>query len=886
MCQRRKLTDAVQPGGGCATFRHVGTAGDDPAGASSIFTLPERPGALREGTGAKDAKDHGEIARLPNGAMLGRYVVTGCVGTGGMGVVYSARDPDLDRSVALKVLRPELSVETRSRARLLGEARAMAQLSHPNVVPVYDVGVLGDQVFIAMELVDGVTLRRKLDRTTPWRTVVTMYLQAARGLAAAHAAGLVHRDFKPDNVLFGSDGRIRVVDFGLVSIDPLEPAPPGSPLRGSIAAGIETTAGVVLGTPAFMAPEAMRGELTDPRADQFSFCVALFHGLYGVYPHTGATLADRAEQIARGAIKRPVGVAVPDRIYRILLRGLRARPEERHPSMEALVHALEHAIAPRRRRMIALGAGLGLAVAIAVFVLTRSHRTPSPLPLGAPETIARSDDQQLAVTMLREGRYIRIERGVVTVVSPDGASSRVLAAPPGVTPSRARASADGWAEVFATGTPCSWWLVPVDGGAWHSLLEDPSCVTEVDLSPDGTQLAITRGGELRVRNLATAAERTLINASFGVASDDGRVPSWSPDGKRIAVDGEVSVVDAASGAYLHHGRVGAAAAWLDADRLVYVTRTWLHSEIRVLDLRTAADEIAFDMEGNIADLSMRPGGVLLRRDEFHSRAHVASTSAPSPTTVDDLPQLDTASAIDFRPASWTADGAVITLSMVAGQRGLVRTAPGQRGAPLVLERARNITALGSTQGQILYSINDGDDCESRIFDLRTGKAQSWRNSRCVQRPYVTCAWSPSRCVVVDDMGSRWFDPSTMHFEGPAPRFQLEERLSPDATASVRAHGSTAVIRNLASGQETTIDVPAPGNLEVGWGHDASTLIVIANTLGHRRMLVWRDATWRTIIDEPHRVLNGFVVSPDGAQVAIVALLTTSTWSFLPVLSAR
>ncbi|HEY0193280.1 MAG TPA: serine/threonine-protein kinase, partial [Kofleriaceae bacterium] len=267
----------------------MGSDGDDPT--SSIFTLPDRPGALREPT-PRDA----DSGRLPNGAQLGRYVVTGVVGHGGMGVVYSARDPDLDRNIALKVLRPELSVEVRSRARLLGEARAMAQLSHPNVVPVYDVGVLDDHVFIAMELVDGVTLRKKLDRTTPWRTVLAIYLQAARGLAAAHAAGLVHRDFKPDNVLHGSDGRIRVVDFGLVAADPLDVVPPGSPLRATISSGIETTAGVVLGTPAFMAPEAMRGEVTDPRADQFSFCVAVFHGLYGEYPHTGATLADRAEQ--------------------------------------------------------------------------------------------------------------------------------------------------------------------------------------------------------------------------------------------------------------------------------------------------------------------------------------------------------------------------------------------------------------------------------------------------------------------------------------------------------------------------------------------------------------------------------------------------------------
>jgi len=370
-----------------------------------------------------------------------------------MGVVYSAHDPDLDRRVALKVLRPELSAEPSSRARLLREARAMAQLSHPNVVPIHDVGVLGDQVFIAMELVDGVTLRSKFDRTTPWRTVVNTYLQAARGLAAAHAAGLVHRDFKPDNVLFGNDGRIRVVDFGLVSLDPFELALPDASeaLRSGLGVAVKTTAGVIFGTPAYMAPEAIRGEMTDARADQFSFCVALFHDLFGTYPHGGATLAERAEQIARGKIARPAGSTVPDRVYRVLLRGLSARLLDRYRSMEALANALEHAIAPRHRvRAVVLGAlgALGVAVvgALGVVALTRgSGRSAPPMQLGAPETIARTDDQNLAVTMLRDGRYLRIEHGAVTVVTPDGATSRALTMPPGLTPTghAPEASMDG-----------------------------------------------------------------------------------------------------------------------------------------------------------------------------------------------------------------------------------------------------------------------------------------------------------------------------------------------------------------------------------------------------------------------------------------------------------
>ncbi|HEU4729347.1 MAG TPA: protein kinase [Kofleriaceae bacterium] len=858
----------------------MGNARDDHEDGHAALTIPERPSLRR----MEPSSEPG--GRLPNGATLGRYVVTGCVGTGGMGVVYSARDPDLDRNVALKVLRPELSIEASSRTRLLREARAMAQLSHPNVVPVYDVGVLDDHVFIAMELVDGVTLRRKLDRSTPWRTVIASYLQAAQGLAAAHAAGLVHRDFKPDNVLFGNDGRIRVVDFGLVSVGPISQASSSDPARLELPSISTTASGMVLGTPMFMAPEALRGEATDARADQFSFCVALFHDLYGIYPYAGATLAERMGKVSRGEIGRKHGTPVPDRVYRVLARGLRAEPDERYPSMEVVIDALEHAITPRlRARTVAASvAGVAAIGAVIAFSLARQHAPSPPLQLGPAETIARSDDQQLSVTMLRDGRYLRVERGLLTVVAADGATSRALVTPNGLVPTRARASGiPGWAEVYAAGAPCSWWQVPVDGGAWRLLLEDPTCLSEIDLSPDGKQLAIARGGELRVRDLATGSERTLLHKDFGMASDDGRIPSWSPDGKRLVVDGEISVVDVASGKYAYHGRVGAAACWLDTDHVAYVIPTWLHSVIRVVDLRTGADELALEMEGNIMDLAARSGGLLLRRDEFHSRAHIVPLSLPSPTGVDEFPQLDTGSAIDVLPAVWTQDGAVITLAMVAGQRGLVRTVPGQRGKPLVLDRARNIKLLGFTQLQIIYSINDADDCDVRIYDLGIGAVRPWRKSRCAQRPYITCARSPSRCLVVDDAGSRWFDPAAMQFLGPAPHFELDELLSPDATASVRVRGRAVLIRKLADDSETSIPVPpVDGVPDIRWGNDSSTLVAFVTAPGHQRMLIGtRDGHWRLLIDEPHRILNGDVLSPDGSQIAVVALLTTSTWSFLP-----
>jgi hypothetical protein len=632
-----------------------------------------------------------------------------------------------------------------------------------------------------------------------------------------------------------------------------------------------------------MAPEAMRGEVTDPRADQFSFCVALYHGLYGNYPHSGATLADRAEQISRGAIKRPVSTQVPDRIFRVLGRGLRAKPEDRFPSMDALVVALEHATAPRGRRIAAIATAVVIAVAIAS-TMVRMRMARPPLTFGAAETIAHSDEQPLSVTMLRDGRYLHIEHGEITLVAADGSQPRALATPAGITPVSARVRDDGWAEVRAIGTPCSWWLMPIDGGKWSHLLDDKTCTSEVNLSPDGTQLAIAQGGELRVRTLATGIERPLLHITF--ETDAGRVPVWSPDGKRIAVGGDVMVVDAANGQIVRHGHVGTAVSWLDSGRLVYVTRTWLRSEIRVLDVASGRDTVAHEMEGNITDLALGRGGVLVRRDEFHGRAYLVSTTTSRPQAVADLPQLDTGSAIDFRPAVWTNDGAVITIAMVNGQRGLVRTVPGQHGVPLVLDHAHTILSMSATAGHIIYMIDNGDrSCETRVYDIAARKLQP-AGIRCVPRLYMTCARLAGRCIVVDDNGSRWFDPATLQFQGASPRFQLDEWLSPSGKLSARVRDGKLVVRDLETSAERSIDIPMPGVFEAGWGSDDDTLIATSPEVGPLRILLWHDGTWRTVSDDPHRTLNGFAVSPNGSQLSIVALLTTSTWSYLPITSQK
>jgi tetratricopeptide (TPR) repeat protein/predicted Ser/Thr protein kinase len=306
---------------------------------------------------------------LERGATIGRYLVIERLGAGGMGVVYAAYDPELDRKVAVKLLRSEVAGDPElGRARLIREAQAMAKLAHPNVVAVHDVGTFGDQVFVAMEFVQGRTLadwQGAEDRG--WRETLDMFLQAGRGLIAAHAAGIVHRDFKPDNVLIGADGRPRVTDFGLARVAAEQDLPaPGAATPSASSDVVLTQAGAVMGTPAFMAPEQHLGLLADPRSDQFAFCVALWQGLYDQLPFAGDTLAELALAVTAGELAPLPRNNVPAWLRVALLRGLAVDPAARWPTIDALLVALAHDPSrARRRRLVWLGAfalllGLGL----------------------------------------------------------------------------------------------------------------------------------------------------------------------------------------------------------------------------------------------------------------------------------------------------------------------------------------------------------------------------------------------------------------------------------------------------------------------------------------------------------------------------------------------
>ncbi|MEM7159710.1 MAG: tetratricopeptide repeat protein [Myxococcota bacterium] len=306
--------------------------------------------------------------RPPSPDTLGRFTLLEKIGEGGMGTVHAAHDERLDRKVAIKVLRNDELPSDAARARLIREAQAMARLNHPNVLPVYDVGHDDGVVFVAMELVEGQTLHEWLGgRPRRWSEVLPRFVEAARGLQAAHEAGIVHRDFKPSNVMIDDAGRVRVMDFGLACFSDEEELqdsmPSGGPLTSSHEGSLTQT-GTVLGSPYYMAPEQHLGLASDARSDQYAFCVALWQAIYGVWPFEGDELRELCEAKLHQAPAMPSDRAVPRWLHPMLLRGLAPKPDARFTSMADVLRVIEASTRrPAYGRFAAVGLGLSALVA-------------------------------------------------------------------------------------------------------------------------------------------------------------------------------------------------------------------------------------------------------------------------------------------------------------------------------------------------------------------------------------------------------------------------------------------------------------------------------------------------------------------------------------------
>ncbi|MBK9035553.1 MAG: serine/threonine-protein kinase [Myxococcales bacterium] len=489
---------------------------------------------------------------VDTGQRVARFTLRALLGAGGMGEVWRARDPELERDVAVKLLRPELETTTaraeEARGRLRREAQAMARLAHPNVIPIYEVGEADARVFLVMELVDGGTLSRWLaERPRGPMAVLEVLGQAGRGLAAAHDAGLIHRDFKPDNVLVGTDGRVRVTDFGLVGIEAS-----AEEARAAVAdarTDPRTRTGAILGTPAYAAPEVLRGAAATARSDQFSFCVALYEALWGASPFPGDTIADLYQAVTTGAVRPPPSrPAVAPAIRDAVLRGLATDPDQRWPSMAALLVALTPE--PRRGRTLAVAAGGVMAFgAAAIAIVARGGGDR-----GARPALAATVDAAV-IARLALAPPIALTDGGGCADSPVIRGDQVVfALDPGAAPRQLyRVPLAGGPAVRLTERPLS---SPVAGSRPDTVIavtvDAPERLVEVDLQGQVTELPsppalssavgfvwhdgalyYARPDRTQVRMIEGGAERAIADLPTGFLASG---LALSPDGRWLLVD--------------------------------------------------------------------------------------------------------------------------------------------------------------------------------------------------------------------------------------------------------------------------------------------------------------------------------------------------------------
>ena len=454
---------------------------------------------------------------------VGRYTVLAPIGSGGMGSVFRAHDPELDREVALKLVRAERMGDATTRARLVQEARAMAKLGHPNVAMVFEVGEADGHLFVAMELVDGVDLRAWLgSQPRPWPQVLERFEQAGRGLVAAHAKGLIHRDFKPDNVVVDGEGRARVVDFGLAreqgstALDTEEAGEAGEAAAsegeapagerrapGEASEGALTTTGTLLGTPAYMSPEQWRGEAIDARSDQFSFCVSLWEGLFGARPFPQEALGSLMQAVTEGRIAEPRNGKVPGHVVRALRRGLRSDPAERFDDMDGLLAALRPA---RRARWL-------LAGTMAVAVVGAATLGPW-LGDRDPDAACRDEGQRLAGVWdepRREAAGAGLRATGLAYAEPTWRS----------VSTQLDRYAEEWiaqAEASCTGSPSE--------AAATRRARRQRCLEDARLALDHLADALVHADEAIAVDAAHAATRL---PDLGACADDRRLARWAAD---------------------------------------------------------------------------------------------------------------------------------------------------------------------------------------------------------------------------------------------------------------------------------------------------------------------------------------------------------------------
>jgi tetratricopeptide (TPR) repeat protein/predicted Ser/Thr protein kinase len=518
------------------------------------------------------------LGEVEHPVRIGKYEIDRPLGAGAMGQILLARDEQLRRQVALKLISPHLTDVPTARERIVQEARAMAKLSDPHVAQVYEVGEADGQLFVAMEFVDGENLRRWLAaEERPWRQIIDVFVQAGRGLAAAHAKGLVHRDFKPDNVMLEHDGRARVVDFGLARGSGQADAEIDD--RDEDAPATLTSTGTWLGTPAYMSPEQWDGSEVDARSDQFSFCVSVYEALTGARPFAGESGGQVRAALDRGVVPpMPRARRIPRRIESAIARGLQIAPDDRWPGMDALLRAL----APRSRGWIMGVVSAGALIGAAG--LTAARGDDPCASAGAPIDALWNAESRAGT-----------ERAITHLPAPWAAATAAAVLP------RYDATAEAWRQ--AAGAACATEDAPP---AWAQCLDYARARLGEALD------AVASGDPAHVvaavshAELLTDPRACLQPSSAAWPADGGSDTGHRADTEAARRLGELSTAAGAEHyvASLAAGREAAAlatsAARDDGDVPLAAHAAWLRGRLDLRDGDKAGAELAFREAAELA----------------------------------------------------------------------------------------------------------------------------------------------------------------------------------------------------------------------------------------------------------------------------------------------
>ncbi len=832
------------------------------------------------------------MAPLAPGARLGRYRLGDRLGAGAMGVVWAARDPNLDRPVAIKVVHPEFARAPDAAARLLREARAMAKVSHPGVVAVHDAGQAGDQLFLAMELVPGTTLGKLMRERTAaeladWRRWLAMMLAAGRGLAAAHAAGIVHRDFKPDNVLVGDDGRICVGDFGVAELS-LAPrgaeVAPGASVDNLSVADLTMT-GALLGTPAYMSPEQLRGQDADARADQFSFCASAFEAIYGTRPFALPTRADPSPvatliaTIEAGQLQPlPREARVPRAIHAAIVRGLAPSPAARWPSMTALLAALDR---PRRRWPVPVALGAVAIAAVTVVLATRGDAPAVVAPPPAPVYTSRAlypVPMRPAIALSPDGARVAVASADRLAVRGFGGDLWQFDHLAGDSVGHVEfADADHLRIALVKAHEVVTWTLSTDaigarrpipaGWIWQGALADGWLLHRG--VADGFDLAVAIG-DAPPRVVARAPGRLEVLA---IAPDRARVAFVEPS----STSGRVVIVDVGTGATIRGEPIIelSGLAWRDDAHLWLTTGTTTRPaihEVAIVGGRLGAPVTRYSQErGWFGQIASVPGRTVFVDSSNSFRAKLVTAAGIVQDADPELVGAGFGWLDDGRRLGWNrASGALVP----DDGRSAERISVAIDGEPGNATRAGDIAivAMRKPGGREVVAVS------------LTTRQRAWA-APVGAIAFVRCAGDrqpPCVAAVPRDGGARlvWIDPRTGALGdelAQAPEF-YDAAVSPDGREVLLCEGRPRLrILEVATGAERAVTVPMSNTRGVAYDPRGGFLVAGTRAPVTYQILRVVDEATTVLVQSDHEILFLPRPAPDGHATQVMGRL------FMPAL---